>query len=789
MQKSLHLSVHNVVDMLLRQGSIDNRVFTSSTMQEGTRLHSLFQNEQNQNYQSEVYLAATFVIDDVNFFVEGRADGVITGPDGVTVDEIKTTVADLQDFYEENKEWHLGQAKFYAYIYAVDHGLDRIKVRLTYISQNDYLLQKRYYFEYEQSELTKYVSDLMDRYYTYLKTYLIHREQLAASLQDFTFPYPAYRAGQDQMIEMLETACAEHSFAFVEAPTGIGKTAASLYPFVKGLAGEGEKVFYLTSKNSIKKIALDTIRYFQAHRALVKGLIVSSKESLCINDKKRRCNPDECPFAKDYYKKINTLLYKVFAERDLIDYEALLEIGAAHEVCPFEFQLDLAVYYDVIIADYNHLFHPTSHLIRFFDSGPRPYYLLVDECHNLPGRVRDMHSGSISGFRLFRLLKALSGKTTLKLRKRIKALLDYFKELVPADYGDNYDARNQIVAVGGCPEELIDLIEKFDKTAKDYLKEPSAEVSDELLEVYYELHSFLDLPAESDSYAYYFRLRNDRADQFYAACLDSRCFINPAKRLFLAGAFFSATLAPQDFYLDLLGCDDGRKSLMLPSPFPPENFKVLVDPLISTRYRDRSSTLIFLLEAIKAFVLAKTGNYFVFFPSYQYMTQIVELFGASTAGVDIFVQTNQMDYTSREEFLARFRRNPSRTTVGFVVMGGVFAEGIDLLDDRLIGAAVVGVGLPSICYENDLLRGYYGQDDPDRGYDYAYLYPGINKVLQAAGRVIRSEADRGVLLLIDQRYQEGRYRDVFEPRFENLEYVFSDGDIKKAVRRFWEESK
>ncbi|HBD06236.1 MAG TPA: hypothetical protein DCY93_02365 [Firmicutes bacterium] len=782
MSYTIRLSVHDVVDTLLRQGSIDTRIFSSSTMQEGSRLHSVFQKEQDENYDAEVKLTTSFTFDNITFIVEGRADGIILSENSITIDEIKTTVEDLDKFYEDNKNWHLGQAKFYAYIYATDHAIQDIKIRLTYISQNNFKTRKYVVFNYKIDELKTFVFNLMNEYYEYLIFFLAQKSEKKNRFAALNFPYPDYRLGQKEMIEKLYLAANEHEFAYIEAPTGTGKTASALYPYIKMLGKEGEKIFYLTSKNSIKMVALDTLRHFNDCGAMIKAIAISSKDAMCINEKKRHCNPDDCPYARNYYDKIKNVVKEAFSKYNILSSSDLLFLGKKHQICPFEFQLDLSIYFDVIIADYNHLFSPTAHLSRFFDQGNKPYYLLIDECHNLPSRVRDIYSGTLDYFDFKKVHKELTRhiKGTLKLRKAIKNILDYFDEL---NNGELEVVQNT-VPLESISTYFISFLTRFDDECRALLKNDPDLVFDELLELYYNVHNFLELPTDDDSYAYYCSLYNGKIVKINSYCLDSRQYISKAKRIFLSGAMFSATLTPKDFYFDLLGVEENSKVLFLPSPFPKENFGVLVNTVISTFYKDRNNTIVYLLDAILSFIDARIGNYFIFFPSYQYMRTFLELFPKNER-YDIFVQESHMNEKERNEFLSHFSLNPSKITLGFVVMGGSFSEGIDLVDDRLIGAIIVGVGLPMVCYENDMLKEYYNNDA--RGYDYAYTYPGINKVLQAAGRVIRSENDRGMLLLIDTRYQNEFYREIIHSKYPQAKLVFSSNDIIRCAKNFYSE--
>lgn len=776
----MKLSVHDVVDTMLRQGSIDTRVFSSSTMQEGSRLHSVFQNEQGDDYESEVSVHTSFTFDEFTFVIDGRVDGIIKNKDSITIDEIKTTVEDLDKFYADNKEWHLGQAKFYAYIYACENQINRINIRLTYISQNDYKIKKHITFSYTYEEIKEYIFKLMNDYYETLSFFLRQSELRTKKFKDLTFPFPTYRKGQIEMIEAIHEACDNQGFAYIEAPTGTGKTASALFPCIKRLDDSNQKIFYLTSKNSIKMIALDTIKQFNQNGATIKAITISSKDNMCINDKKRHCNPDECPYAKDYYNKINRVVRSTYEKYDTLNYEDILLLGEKNKLCPFELQLDLSLFYDVIIADYNHLFSPNAHLSRFFDQGKKPYYLLIDECHNLPGRVRDIYSGTINYYDFYSVNKELKriGKKTLKLRKTIQAVIDYFREIDLSESNIIQDC----VPIEKIEEYFKNLLNRFVEQSRTFFKDEPDLSFDELVDLFYSTRNFLDLPSNDECFAHYYSLYNNKVIKINTICLDSREYIKNIKKIFLGGAMFSATLSPINFYLDLLKVEGYTNELVLPSPFPKENLNVMINPIISTLYKDRMNTLVYLKEAIVNFIGDRIGNHFVFFPSYAYMTSFLNLF-ANIDKYDIFVQESHMNEGQRNEFLSHFKKNPTRITIGFVVMGGSFSEGIDLVEDRLSGAIIIGVGLPMVCFENDCLKQYYNEEG--NGYDYAYTYPGINKVLQASGRVIRSENDKGMILLIDTRYQNPFYKAILSEKYPQAKIVCTGLDIKKLTEEFY----
>jgi DNA excision repair protein ERCC-2 len=756
-------------------------------MEEGTRLHKWYQDKQGSEYFPEEYLSHTFLKGDYQIELAGRADGIIIhSEDNVTIDEIKTTNSPIDEFYETQGNWHLGQAKIYAFIYMFDHNLDIIKVQLTYISQIDNTDLKQYIFAYTKEDLQKDIDELLSQYIDFYEVIQRIKMERQNSIKNLTFPFDSTRPGQKEMMDFVSDSIQGGQINFCEAKTGIGKTVSALYPAIQALEKRNlEKIFYLTSKNSIKKVAFDTLKQLEDNKCQLKAVIMTSKEHICLNEKKRHCNPDECIYAKNYYDKINQVILSEIVKKNIFNFEDIVSIAKKYEVCPFELQLDLLNYVDVIVGDYNYLFDPRAKLIRFFENyAPNPYILLVDEGHNLPQRVRDMFSASIDYFEVLKLLKKYSKNKTKGIKvvkERLSAIADYFADVELDKSSSSWEAIKEEKCV---PDKLIDLLQGFILKGKSFLKK-SKENDDDFMNFYYEVNAFLNLPESDNRYAYYytFHSQSKACMGFTISCLDSRYLIQSAYKAFVGGLVFSATLTPREYFLNVLGADKDSKSLYLPSPFKRENQLIMANPYISTKYNDRSDSIGHIAKDIREIVTKKTGNYFIFFPSFEYMSLIKDYID-EYSDIECFYQTSNMSEDERSIFLHRFQKNPSKTTLGFIVLGGIFSEGIDLVGDKLIGAIIVSVGHLRMSYLSDRLQNIIEKESPSKGYSYAYLYPGLNHVFQAAGRVIRGENDKGVILFIGKRYTYSVYKNNLYEMYDSI-YKVNDQSIGKIVEEFW----
>ena len=776
MEKYLTLSVHQLVDFLLRTGDIDNRVFNRSSMTEGSRLHSVYQAKQSSNYLAEFPLKMSFNVDEVNIVLEGRADGIIKRSETeYVIDEIKTTVEDLKVFHDDNLEWHLGQAKCYAYMFAKQTNLEFIGVKLTYIRQGKEKEQLIDSYVFNVLELEQFVVKLLNEYLAFYNIIFNKIAKRNESIESLKFPFNKFRQGQRDLAKYTYAMAKKRGRLFAEAPTGIGKTISTVFPFVKALKDDdNSKIFYLTAKTSGREAAHQAIKLLKENGLSLGDIMITAKDKICFC-KGQACNPEECPYAKGYYNKIQTVLRYAILNYDDFDLQTITQLAYDNQICPFELELDLSLFMDVIICDYNYVFDPISYMKRYFDEDTSSFLVLVDEAHNLVDRSRDMYSASLSYKQFLEARKSVCHSKLHKLKLALSKMSKMFKEYLVNPKDGNYIL-----------DEFYDYtyktISSFITTMQDINKNDNKEMSKELLEFYLEVNRFSKiLEFYNDHFICYYEIIKDELI-LHVACLDASSFLHSSLRRLRGSVLFSATLSPIEYYVDMLGGKKEDAQLILPSPFPVDNLKIIIAPKVSIRYKNRDSSYQQVADYIKAFVKNKVGNYFIFLPSYEYLTNLMPYIDMED--VDVFEQDRGMSDEEKEEFLTNFKPNPERTTLGFVIVGGAFGEGIDLVSDRLIGAIIVGIGMPKINFVSDQIMKYYDAREQS-GYNYAYLNPGMNKVMQALGRVIRSETDRGAVLLIDERYLTNDYRDLFKSEWRKYEVAFSPKEVSDILQDFF----
>ena len=774
MNKLLTLSVHQLVDFLLRTGDIDNRIYNSATMSEGTLIHAFYQSRQGNNYISEYNLLEKFNVADFEVILEGRADGIIDLGSTAIIDEIKSTIVPLEEYFESQKEWHLGQAKCYALMYAHEKGYSSVSIRLTYIHQVD-KSQLIKTFDYLTSELENEVGKLLIDYIDFFKILFDRKVKRNESAQNLQFPFGNFREGQKELAKYSYGIAQNGGILFAEAPTGIGKTISTLFPCVKSFANtENEKIFYLTAKNSGKEMAFNTANLLISNGLEASLIEILAKDKVCFCQGKA-CNPDECPFAKGYYTKIRDVVKNSIINRKAFATEDILEIAKHNAICPFELSLDLSLYMDIIVCDYNYFFDPIVYLKRFFDSDASNMIVLVDEAHNLVERSRDMYSASFDSFRFKQVKRSLKHFDYKKYKTAQTRLTKFFKK-----YED--------FPLGNTSIELFDRtdlnsLSNYLVACLDVNKNHHSVVSEEFTEFYLDLNKFIKLlDFYDETFSLYVTKKSEDDIKINLFCVDPSEHLKRTLDQVKGKIFFSATLSPAKYYLDVIGRNTNNPLLNLPSPFDKKNMKVLVAPKISVRYKNRQETVNQVADYIKEFVSHKIGNYFIYVPSYEYLEMLVP--HLKNGDFELLVQEKDMNESEKELFLSCFVEKPEETMLGVAVLGGAFSEGIDLVGERVIGVAIVGVGIPQICFERDLIRNYFDKTE-GKGYEYAYASPGINKVMQALGRVIRSETDRGVALLIDDRYLTKQYNDIFKGIYSDYEVVTSKEDIKEQVENFW----
>ena len=775
MDKSLRLSVHQLVDFLLRTGDIDNRVFNRSSMSEGSRLHSVYQSKQSSNYMAEYPLAVSLTVDEIDILLEGRADGIIKRSNcEYVIDEIKTTVEDLKIFHYDNLNWHLGQAKCYAYMFAKLNDLEYIGIKLTYIRQGKEKEQFIDSYVFNYLELEQFVIDLIAQYLEFYNIIFAHLEKRNQSIGALEFPFAKYRPGQRELAKYCYAVAKKGKRLFVEAPTGIGKTMSTLFPFIKAIKDdEKSKIFYLTAKTSGKEAAHQAIKVLKEKGLSLSDIIITAKDKICFC-KGQACNPDECPYTRNYYDKIQTVLRYSLLNYDDFDLSLISQIAYDNQICPFEYELDLSLFMDVIVCDYNYLFDPISYMKRYFDEDASHFLALVDEAHNLIDRSRDMYSASLS-YRTFKeARKSVRHSKLHKLKLALSKMNKMFKEY------EQYEDGNHIVNLFN--ENTYKTLSSFITTMQDINKNENKEMSKELLTFYLDANRFNRmLEFVNDNYLLFIE-KNKEDITLRANCLDASSFLDESLSQVKGSVLFSATLSPLDYYVNTLGGHDSDARLVLPSPFPRENLKIVIAPNVSIRYKKRDTSYQKVADYIKSFVKNKVGNYFVFLPSYEYLHTLMPYVDLGDAL--IYEQNQDMSDEEKEAFLTNFKPAPEVSSVAFVVVGGAFGEGIDLVSDRLIGAVIVGIGMPRLNFISDQIAKYYDEKGLS-GHDYAYLNPGMNKVMQALGRVIRSEVDKGAVLLIDERYLNNEYRDSFKAEWREYEVVFSNSELEDILKVFF----
>ena len=776
MKSELKIAVRDLVQYVLRGGDLQFEFLGSTRPVDAVRAHQKIQKSRPEAYQAEVPISYQFETDLFTLTIGGRIDGVLSAVDGPIIEEIKTTSRKL-DYFDQNEEpLHWGQLKAYAYMYAAQHDLENIDAQLVYY-QIDSGRIKELKRSFSLEELEAFFTDLVHRYLEWASTIANWGRIRNESIRKLEFPFGIYRPGQRTMAVAVYRFIKNEGQLLVQAATGIGKTIAAVFPAVKAV-GEGlsTKIFYLTARTTGRTVAEKALDQLRANGLKIKALTITAKDKICFSPDSA-CHPDECEFAKGHFDRIDDALRYIF-QQDAFTREVIIEASRTHRVCPFEFSLELSLWADIIICDYNYAFDPRVYLRRFFQEEKGDYTFLIDEAHNLVDRSREMYSAEIFKQPVLDVRRAL--KDDLPQIYRCLGKINAWLVKARKQCEESGPAR----AEKSAPDDLFPLLRKFLYLTESWLtKNIKAKFREELLELFFSIHGFLRVAEQyDDSYATcYEKLKTNLKIKLF--CIDPSPHLSQALTRCRSAVFFSATMAPMNYFKTILGCDEDAGHLILPSPFPKENLGIFVSERVSTLFRHRDRTKMDVLKSILNLVERRKGNYLLFFPSYVYLQMVYELFQKECPNTDNIVQAPAMTEVERDKFLERFSQDNPQTLVGFAVMGGIFGEGIDLVGKRLCGAAIVGVGLPAISLENDLIREYFNRE-LNAGFEFAYLYPGINRVLQAAGRVIRTEKDRGVILLIDQRYGTHRYKSLLPQNWEPIR-VLNEHKFADDLQAFW----
>lgn len=846
--QELHISVRNLVEFILRGGDIDNRSsrMVQEAMLEGGKIHRKIQKSMGSSYTAEVPLKIERIEESYILVVEGRADGIAFGEFAADepaeqmeeqrlvdaqkdemqigeplwyIDEIKGVYRNLASM-EQPVYVHKAQAMCYAYIYALQNHLDRIGVQMTYCNLDTEDI--RYFREiWEWENLYDWFEHLITEYKKWADWQIAWRKIRQESIVQLEFPYP-YREGQRKLVADVYRTIMRRKTLFIQAPTGVGKTISTIFPAVKAV-GEGlaDRIFYLTAKTITATVAKETFQILREHGYQAKIIQLTAKEKLCMcgedGTEALECNPVNCPYAKGHYDRVNDAVYDLLQTSDLFTREEILAQAKKYQVCPFEMSLDVATWVDNILCDYNYVFDPNVYLKRFFQEGIKgDYIFLVDEAHNLVDRSREMYSAQLykeDMLAVKRIMKPHHYMIAKTLDKCNKAMLEFKREC------ETYEVQESVGVLTFHLMRLASQLEEFFEKPREFPEKK------EVLDFYFEVRNFLNMYELVDEhYVIYTQMEEDGRFMIKLFCVDPSLNLQKCIDKANATIFFSATLLPINYYKQILSTKEDNYAIYAESTFAESQRLLAFAPDVSTKYTRRGpAEYLRIAQYIQVAVEGKEGNYMVFFPSYKMMQDVYEVFRDIAEGenpadsaeevqdredgkdgkegknskdgrygrdeknqiLEICMQTSNMQEQEREQFLQMFEQEREGSLVAFCVMGGIFSEGIDLKNDKLIGAIIVGTGLPQISNERQILKDYYDERGLS-GFDYAFRYPGINKVLQAAGRVIRTQEDRGIILLLDERFLQADYAPLF-PREWKERKVCNLKQIKEEVKRFWKE--
>ena len=778
----IRISVRNLVEFILREGDIDNRTGGGQdpeNMQMGSRIHRKIQRQMGSDYQAEVPLKTEIVCDGFTLKIEGRADGLIHTKEQVMVDEIKGVLREL-DRVQEPAGIHLAQAKCYASMVAEQEGADEIGVQMTYCQMETEEV-KRFQYSYQSNELKVWFDEVIRQYKKWAKFQIEWRKARNASIKGIEFPFP-YRKGQRELAVSVYRTILRKKKLFIQAPTGVGKTISTVFPAVKAVGEElGEKIFYLTAKTITRTVAELAIKTLREQNLKFKVITLTAKEKICFCEE-TSCNPDDCPYAKGHFDRVNDAVYELLMQEDVMSREVLEAQARKHKVCPFEMALDVSTWVDGVICDYNYVFDPDARLRRFFaEGGAGGYLFLIDEAHKLVERGRQMYSAELCKEDFLSVKKLVKGEAP-RFAKRLEAcnkiLLAMKKEC------ENYKVLDNISHFG---IQLMNVLSETDR----YLEEcVDKEVRETVLDFYFQVRSFLNIyDGLDENYVIYTEYQENGRFVLKLFCVNPAANLQKCLDKGNSAVFYSATLLPIQYYKRLLSTEKDNYAVYIDSSFDTKKRLLMNGVDVSTRYTMRSREMYqryatYIFRVVKA----KMGNYLIFFPSYRFMEDVyqefTQLLASDEEEMELVIQQKHMDEEERENFLRAFEMGREKSLIGFGVLGGIFSEGIDLTNEKLIGTLIIGTGLPQVCNEREILKSYFDQKGL-YGFDYAYRYPGMNKVLQAAGRVIRTEDDRGVILLLDERFQREKGKEIFPKEWADCERCRLD-IVEEKIRLFWE---
>lgn len=775
--KTFRIGVKELAFHLYSDGDLTNEFSFNRALMEGTKAHQYLQSKYNKESLSEVFVSMERAVAGSQFLITGYMDGLIKEEDTILIEEIKSTSLSLLEIEEGYHPEYLAQLKFYAAIYCVTNALDHIDTRLTYIQIKKYEI-KKFYYSYKREELEFFLDQSLREYAAWINLLETNKEKRRSSIDACTFPFPQYRIGQREMMKAVYATMLNQGILYASAPTGIGKTASTLFSTIKTMKEDQEKIFYTTSKSVLKDLALDAMNLFAQHGLSMKTIVLTAKMKSCLHQTET-CDTRDCPYAEGFFGRLRYATEDIYANHSLFTFGLMQEYAQKYQICPFEFSLHLSLFCDVIVCDYNYVFDPQSHLIRYFDDETYQAKILVDEAHNMVARSKDMYSSTINSELLLRLKKLLKGlkpniQTTLK---KLKQWIDQLEEsFLKVD-------TKELCLEKIDPNFLTICVELYNKLIDLFTENQEFPNRGEAIDIFFELKHFLLLSDYFDESRRFIIYQKEKGYDFHILCFNAAKNILETIQNSTKGCiFFSATLSPLQYHKELITQNVGDH-ILLSSPFPKENLGLVVLNHISTYYQHRSQTIPALVSCILTMIQKKSGNYIVFFPSYAYLEMVYQALPMLDS--ELLVQSAYFTEAERQSMIARFEE-PHAPKLGLFVLGGMFAEGVDYVGDALSGVMVVGVGIPQISFEQELLKEYFQGLYQQDGYHYAYTYPGFNKIVQAAGRVIRTPEDKGIVILVDPRITSSLYQKMMPRHWGHRVHCRTQEELDAYLTDFWE---
>lgn len=779
------IGVRRLVEFVWQTGNLHGEIFSSdNTALQGAAIHRQLQKNWDKDCIAEFDLKLPIQIGNQEYTIHGRADGVHQKNNNYDkIIEIKTSSVSFDTISDSKRNLYWAQLKIYAALLMRTCKIDHVELELIYFQTNTNKIthKKRLFTKVEAESFFTKTINILDKWIKLKQKMLLKRNN---SIHKLHFPFKQYRPHQRELAAAVYKTVVLHKRLFVEAPTGTGKTISTLFPSIMALGqNKTERIFYLTAKESTRQVAEKSLLKLQKNGLYIHSITLTAKEKI-IFEEERDLKDDKNPYFIGYYDRLKPALMDILQNESVITAETIKKYARRHLVDPFEFSLDVSLFCDIIISDYNYLFDPLVYLQRFFKDSDKEYSFLIDEAHNLVARSRAMYTAEITSAPLRTLLtkfETIHEPAPKKIRTNLKKLQRHFSKL-----RERLSDSNQSFLISeNYYEKFLKQLQHFTSDAQIWLKQnPDHLLFQEILDYYFAVHAFIKI---NSFYNKTFRTKIEIDNENTVVktfCLNPSSLLHQSLKKGKSAILFSATLSPISYYQDVLGGKKESLSYTLSSPFSIENLGIFTTPKLNVTYRFRSQNESKIIAALSAMVHAKSGNYLVFLPSYSFLKQIHTAFLCANPAFKTICQSTDMDAKAKKTFLDNFTKRPIEKVVGFAVLGGSFAEGIDLKGNSLSGAAIITVGLPAFNEETAELEHFFDQTSKN-GFEYTYQLPGFNNVLQAGGRVIRGMNDTGVILLLDQRFNTARYTRYFPAHWQHYRQSYSIKQLEEQLSFFW----